>query len=297
MAPEVLALLRRQGGLARRHDLVAAGLGRRALERAVAAGTLRLLSGGVVSARVDVPPDEAARAAVVGLCGTASHRTAALLWGIELVTPASAQDATVRRDRSRASWVGVVVHRSDLPDEDVHLRDALPLTSPLRTVLDLCRCLPLEEAVAAADSALRQGLVGVDELVRAAQALPPARGRSRVTRVVALVDPACGSVLESLCRVLLVLSGLAPPTTQLQVRNRCGLLVGRVDFAWPDVRLVVEVDGYAFHADRRTYRADRRRTNALVLEGWRVLRFSWEDVRHEPEVVVASVRAALAGTR
>jgi very-short-patch-repair endonuclease len=57
---------------------------------------------------------------------------------------------------------------------------------------------------------------------------------------------------------------------------------------------VVETDGFAFHADRTTYRADRRRGNALVLAGWRVLRFSWEDVVHSPDGVVADVRAALA---
>jgi very-short-patch-repair endonuclease len=58
-------------------------------------------------------------------------------------------------------------------------------------------------------------------------------------------------------------------------------------------RLVVETDGFAFHADRLSYRADRRRTNALVVAGWRVLRFSWEDVLHDPAHVVAVVRKAL----
>ncbi|TAL20866.1 MAG: DUF559 domain-containing protein, partial [Frankiales bacterium] len=67
----------------------------------------------------------------------------------------------------------------------------------------------------------------------------------------------------------------------------------RVDFAWPDERLVVEVDGFAFHADRASYRNDRRRTNELVLAGWRVLRFSWEDVVGSPDVVVDQVRRAL----
>ena len=57
---------------------------------------------------------------------------------------------------------------------------------------------------------------------------------------------------------------------------------------------MVETDGFAFHSDRTSYRNDRRRTNQLVLAGWRILRFSWEDVVHHPEEVVAAVRAALA---
>ena len=293
---EVMALLRRQGGLARRRDLHVAGQRRRVLERAVAAGTLRLLHGGVVSARVDAPPDEAVRAAVVGLDGAASHTAAARAWGIELVEGGGPHEVTVGRDRSRASWPGTVVHRRDLPADDVTVRDGMRVTTPLRTVLDLARSLPLAEAVAAVDSALRQRLVELEELVGAAEALPAARGRGHVSRVVALVDPACGSVLESLCRVELALARVAAPETQLVVRGPDGRMLGRVDFAWPAARLVVETDGFAFHADRARYRADRRRTNALVLAGWRVLRFSWEDVRHDPAHVIATVRTALAAT-
>lgn len=136
---EVLALLQQQGGLATRRDLRAAGLRRRALERAVAAGSLRMLTGGVVSARVDQPADEPARAAVVGLGGTASHTTAARAWGIELVERPTDAEVTVCRDRSRASWPGTVVHRQDLVADEVVLSDGVRVTSPLRTVLDLCR--------------------------------------------------------------------------------------------------------------------------------------------------------------
>ncbi len=108
------------------------------------------------------------------------------------------------------------------------------------------------------------------------------------------MDPASGSVLETLCRVLLQQAGLAPTSTQFVVRDARGRWIGRVDFAWPHQRLVVEADGFAFHADRASYRDDRRRGNALLLAGWRVLRFSWEDVVDRPDEVVTAVRAALA---
>lgn len=107
------------------------------------------------------------------------------------------------------------------------------------------------------------------------------------------MDPEAGSVLESLCRVLMSLSGLPAPETQHVVR-RGGGRVGRVDFAWLEQRLIVETDGFAFHSDRASYRRDRRRVNSLLLAGWVVLRFSWEDVVSDPDYVVASVRAALA---
>ena len=290
---DVLTLLQCQGGLARRQDLRTAGLSRRRLQRLLAEGELRPLAGDVVTVWPEPGPDEAARAATVGLRGTASHTSAARAWGIELVQRDSPVEVTVGRDRSRASWPAAVVHRRDLAPEDVVLVDGLRLTTPLRTVLDLARSLPLEQAVAAADSALRSGLVTLDALLAAARALPTARGLSRVSRVVSLVDPSSGSVLESVCRVLFALAGLPAAHTQFSVRGPGGRILGRVDFAWPEQRLVVETDGFAFHADRRSYRDDRRRTNALVVAGWRVLRFSWEDVLHDPANVVQAVRTAL----
>jgi very-short-patch-repair endonuclease len=287
-------LLARSGRIARRRDLLAAGLSRRALQRRVREGALRPLTPHLFTDVAEPSPDEALRAAAVALDAVVSHTSAALLWGLELASTPERPTVTVGRDRSRAAMGGVVVRRTDLADGDWLRRDGVRLTTVLRTVLDLCRTLPLAEAVACADSAVRQGLLRLSDLRRALCALPAGRGRSMVARVLALVDPRCGSVLESLLRVLLHVHGVRPPRTQVTIRARDGRLVGRVDFAWSDVGLVVEADGFAFHADRRAYRDDRRRSNVLVLDGWRVLRFSWEDVVQHPEDVVAAVRAALA---
>lgn len=257
-------------------------------------GRLRLLTPHPVT-NVDQPrPDEALVAAAVALQATVSHEHAALMWGMELAADAPGPTVTVGRDRSRATHKGARVRRSKLADGERVERDGVLVTTALRTVLDLCRSLPLPEAVAVADSALRRELVTVEELTAALCRLPAGVGRQRVARVLGLVDPECGSVLESLARVLLVQAGLGPEQTQLVVRTAAGGWIGRVDFAWPTARLVVEVDGFAFHADRASYRSDRRRGNALVLAGWRLLRFSWEDVVAHPDEVVAAVREALA---
>jgi hypothetical protein len=286
-------LLARQGGIARRRDVLRAGLSRHRLARLLREGRLRLLTPHLVT-NVDQPtPDEPLRSLVLGLDATVSHEDAALLWGMELVSTPEKRTVTIGRNRSRASGRGAKIHRRNLTgDERVH-RDGLWLTSELRTVLDLCRSLPLHEAVVLTDSALRRRLVTVEELTGALCDVPPGVGRDRIARVLQLIDPESGSVLESLCRVLLARAGLAPEQTQLVVRTRSGRWIGRVDFAWPSARLVVETDGFAFHADRASYRKDRRRGNGLVLAGWRVLRFSWEDVVHDPDEVVEAVREAL----
>ena len=87
--------------------------------------------------------------------------------------------------------------------------------------------------------------------------------------------------------------GLPPPELQLRVHDERGGLVARVDFAWPQARLVVEVDGFAYHSSREDVRKDHARAVRLTLLGWRVLRFGWEDVVGRPEHVIAVVREAL----
>lgn len=290
---EVVALFARQGGIARQLDVRRAGMSRRCLRRALCEGWLRALTPHLVTNVAQPAPDGQLRAAVIALSATISHEDAALMWGIELATTPDQRHVTVGRNRSGLSHNGTRVHRADLHVDDRVLRDAVWVTVPVRTLLDLCRSRPLAEAVAAVDSALRKALVSVEALTGALRDLPAGRGRDRVARALRLVEPQSGSVLESLCRVLLHLAGLVPTETQHVVRDAKGTWIGRVDFAWPDEMLVVEIDGFAFRSDRTSYRADRRRGNALVLAGWRVLRFSWEDVIERPDEVVAEVRAAL----
>jgi very-short-patch-repair endonuclease len=182
------------------------------------------------------------------------------------------------------------VHRADVSAADVESREGLRCTGPVRTVADLARVLPLAEAVVVADSALRNGAVELHDLAGMARAT--GRGAARLRAVAALVDAKSGSVLESLLRVLLHGAGIPRPRTQYRIRDR-GHEVARVDFCWPELRLVVEADGYAFHSSRDDYRRDRRRMNELERLGWRVLRFSWEDVTQRPDQVVAMVAACL----
>ena len=96
-------------------------------------------------------------------------------------------------------------------------------------------------------------------------------------------------MLESVLRVRLHLAGGESPSTQ-QVLGLPGERV-RVDFCWERLGLVVEVDGARWHPDPQV---DRERDNLLGRAGWRVLRYGWAEVVHEPERVVGEICAALA---
>ncbi len=225
-----------------------------------------------------------------GPAAALSHESAARSWGIELLSDGQ-QRLTVPRNRSRLLVSGWHVVRSDLPVGGVEERDGLRTTSPLRTVRDLCRVLPHTSAVVAADSSMRNELVDVQELHEDLGSAD-GRGASSLRAVALAVDARAGSVLETLLR--LVLAVLDPlPLTQYAIYDRCGLFVARVDFGFPAARLVVEADGFAFHSDRVAYRRDRERLNDLERLGWRVLRFTWEDVVQRPEYVLNMVSQCL----
>lgn len=167
------------------------------------------------------------------------------------------------------------------------------MTPVVPTVLDCAAELPIAQAVAIADSAVRRGRCTLPELRAGLQARPGLGARAHLHAVLRWVDTSSGSVLESLLRVLLSAAGLVPPCTQLVLLDPCTGRVQRVDFAWPEQRLVVEADGRRWHDPQDRRDADRTRDNTCARLGWLVLRFTWAEVVHRPEEVVAAVRAAL----
>lgn len=217
-----------------------------------------------------------------------SHEVAAEAWGLDLHDSPGLRRITVPRDWSHVTVPGWTVVRRDLEEDEVELLpDGLRVTAVATTVAGLASTASRTCAVVAADSAMRKRLV-TGALLR--DVLAARRGPHPLLRrtVAALVDGASGSVLETLLRLLLHDAGIAPPLTQLQVTESV-----RVDFAWPLQRLIVEADGFEFHADRQAYRRDRGRMNELEQLGWRVLRFTWEDVVGRPEHVAGMVRSML----
>ena len=287
MGPE--GTLERLGGYATRAALLAAGVRRRALAGALRGRRVVRIRRGVYGLGL---PDgvEHLRAAAVALRGVVSHDSAAVLWGLELAHQPG-QYVTVPRNRSRAAHAGVTVRRAMV--EETAVRQGLRVTTVLRTVLDCAAILELAPAVVVADSALRAGLMTVEELRTAALALRGPHAR-KARRVAELADPRSGSVLESLIRVLLAVAGLAPDTCQYVVRDERGRVVARVDFVYLRARLIVEADGFEFHSARADYRKDRRRANAYCRGDWSLLRFTWEDVVTDPGYVLEAVRYELA---
>jgi len=69
--------------------------------------------------------------------------------------------------------------------------------------------------------------------------------------------------------------------------------IGIGDIVFDILKLVVEVDGWAFHTTPERFQRDRGRQNRLVAAGWTVLRFTWRDLVERPGYVLATIRAML----
>jgi len=225
-----------------------------------------------------------------------SHASEAAWLGADLIHPPNRLHVMAPGDRGRRVDCvdGVRLHRPDLrPDELTVIRGAL-VTTPIRTVLDVARSMPLTDAVAIGDSPCRSGGFTLDQLRCAAAAVPVGPGRSAIQAVAGLVDGRAESVFESITRVELALAGLPTPCTQFDIREPDGRLVARVDFAWPHARVVLECDGYEFHSSREAFAGDRRRWNALSELGWRVVVVTWRDVIDDPAYLLDRVAGALS---
>ena len=222
--------------------------------------------------------------------GALAGYSAAELLGSGCAPPDADAEVIVPRADFR-EYPGLRVHRDRLADDEVVEIDEVLMTSPLRTAYDLARWLPLTEAVAAVDALTRCGCVPPTEVLRIDRRYPGARWRRRVPKVAALSDPRAESVMESRCRLALVLRGLPRPELQYEVRLPDGGLA-YLDMAYVEQRLAVEYDGDQ-HRERRAFRSDLSRQNQLVDLGWTVLRFTADDVLRAPDAMAARVRRAL----
>ncbi|MDF1597287.1 MAG: DUF559 domain-containing protein, partial [Acidimicrobiia bacterium] len=101
------------------------------------------------------------------------------------------------------------------------------------------------------------------------------------------------SALEDEFRRIVDRALLPVPTPQFEIRDERGLFLGRADFAYPERRLVIELDGYRYHSDPDAFVRDRSRQNRLLMAGYRVLRYTAQDLRQYPERVIADLVRSL----
>jgi hypothetical protein len=265
-------------------DLRERGLKRAALER----GWRRIERGVYGEGRADTTVVDRALAAVVATGGVASGAVAAALHGLDgvvvrgpdLIVP---PDANGRRPGAR---------RRALPAGRVVVVSGYRCTDGLQTLIDLAAELSDALWEQALESALRKSLTSLAEVEAAAWGCP---GAGRVRRVLPRRPPGAPPT-ESLLETLMVqlartVDGLPDPVRQLEVFDADERFVARVDLAWPEIGVFVELDGQ-HHKDQPVHDA-RRQTAVTAATGWLCARFTWHEVVHVPTTTARRL-AALA---
>ncbi len=223
-----------------------------------------------------------------------SHRSAASLWRLftRRSDPRPVDLTVVGRDPHRRH--GICIHRvASLEATDVDVLDEIPILTPARTLLDLAAQVgpaPLEFAVA---QARILGLVTDEQLH---EQVVRNRGRRGVRRLRHLLERELGPALtrsEAERRFLRTVrsADLPEPGANVDVNGVT------VDFLWSQERLIVEVDGFAFHSDRAQFERDRLRDAELAAQGYSVIRVTWRQLVDQPEAVLARLRRALRRRR
>jgi very-short-patch-repair endonuclease len=222
-----------------------------------------------------------------------SGRTAAWLHGLDFA-PDSPIEVTFPSGCNNATLAGASVHRALLLARDLVVRRGLLTTSVLRTMFDLGARPPLIEAVVAIDMGLHAGLVRLPELHKYLASHAGSKGARQFRQAVAPAEPLAESPMETRLRMLLVLAKLPRPEAQVSLHDGHGRVLGRVDLYYPTHRFAIEYDG---GTHRTSLVEDNRRQNLLLNAGFRLLRFTFADIRDTPSATVDQVRHALASTQ
>jgi very-short-patch-repair endonuclease len=286
---QVRSWLAARYGVISRREALAFGLTANQIARRVESGVWVVVCRGVYHL-AGAPMTPLSRLRVAVLVGgpecALSHQAAAWLW--DIAGPAAAVDSmaqvTVTVPHGRSARIsGLRMVRSRHPVRAV-IRKGLPCTDPVRTIVDCATEVTAAELDDLVDRALAHRIVANRRLVTAVTGAPefrrhrgrqPLLARFRARGVTGSPHP---SVLESRMARLRRRHNLPEPKAEVSWGPDRRY---RLDFAFLEVRLVIEVDGWAGHFAPEKRRYDHRRDRALQRAGWTVLRYDWWEVTYD----------------
>ncbi|MEA2495874.1 MAG: hypothetical protein QOJ29_3785 [Thermoleophilaceae bacterium] len=288
----IAAVAWRQFGVIARSHLVELGLATKEIDYRVAVGRLHVIRRGVYAVGHErLVPEGRFLAAVFagGADAVLSHRSAARHWGlvrydgrIEVTTPRNRrQGKDVRYSRASVESLDRTEHRG------------IPITTVGRTLLDLGAVAP-KRVPKAFEQADQLDLLDVTDLERLIQKHERRPGTAALRRLVVSARSWRGitrSELEARFRSLLDQAGL--PAPRINEGIALDELFIEADAVWPDAKLIVELDGYAYHRGATAFERDRARDRAAVAAGWRVIRVTWKQLATEPKQLIRDLRRAL----
>jgi very-short-patch-repair endonuclease len=287
MSAQLRHLLARQEGLITLEQAASAGLSARAVQHRVRSGAwMRIHPRLYLVGGHPLTDGTAVRAAGmwIGDAGAVSGVAAAWWHGL-LPGPPPLIEVSVPHGTRRRPPDGIRIRRRDLDVRDlVGIRGIWVTAMPL-TVLETA--VRLDDGAAFLDRAL-QRRVSFEQLHAAFCRTVNAKGAPAMRRLLVAAADRADSAAERVLIGLLRAEGFTGWARAISFGPY------EIDVGFPDVKVAIEVDGWAWHVDVDRFRTDRRKQNALVAAGWTVLRFTWQDLQKRPTAVVAEIKSALA---
>jgi very-short-patch-repair endonuclease len=279
----------RQRGVVSVKQLHAVGFDNAAIKRRWRAGRLHRLHRGIYLVGHAVAPEGAAEVAALLACGSGSvvsHRSAARLWGLPAFLGWTKPVEVTVPGRDAGKKGGIAIYPvNSIDPRDVRRADGIPATTPARTLLDLSALLPIDTIEVAYADARARGLVNEADLADVLQRNPGRRGAKALRSLLALAVGGGVSRSEAERRMRGIMRTAALPAPKCNTR-----VAGfEEDFIWPEQRVIVEVDGFAFHADKRSFERDRERDARLAASGYVVIRVTWRQLVARREAVAARI--------
>jgi hypothetical protein len=283
-------LAARQHGVVAAWQLRALGVTRSAVRRRREAGRLFAVHHGVYAVghlRLTERGRWMAAVLASGEEAVLSHQHAAALHGLRRGAPSVIHVTAPSHHRA----VGVCCHRTPgMRGRPRVTVDGIPVTSVERTLLDLAAVLPAQRLRTVIETAQRNGRYDHRRVLALLDVSNGHRGTGALQAAINDlhdVPPATRSQLEQLALEIIRAAGLPEPTVNPSVEGET------VDLSWPQYNLVVEIDSYRYHHQRRAFESDRRRANTLTLANVTLLRFTDRDLTQTPERFAAQIRQAI----
>jgi predicted transcriptional regulator of viral defense system len=293
-----------QHGVISLEQLRRLGLSASGAHHRVGRGKLHRIHHGVFAVGHPILGREGHWAAAVLACGPGavlSHASAAALWELR-PTSATVIDVTSPGRRGRGLPKIRAHSTATLTADDVTTRRGIPCTIIPRTLLDLATVVDLRGLERALEQAEILRLLDAGALRRMIAGASGRRGAAQLQALLAETANPAPTQSEFEERFLALCRSAGIPRPRVNKRIAVSDAVGapttiKVDFHWPDERVVVETDGYDFHRTRAAFERDRRRDQLLALNRWRPLRLTWRQLIDEPRDIAATTLGLLAQAR
>ncbi|MEX1184534.1 MAG: DUF559 domain-containing protein [Gemmatimonadota bacterium] len=286
----IVGIAGRQHGVVSRGQILAAGVPADAIDVRLQDGQLQRVFRGVYQVGPIAAPRAREMAAALACDGHAviADRSAGAQWQLVLARPAADINLIVARsDHGRRPGMKARRERTLRPDEVTTL-EGIPITTPARTLLDLAACVSPRELERALAEAFARNLTTRPAMLRLLELHPTHRGAAALRALLDAGPALTRSEAEDRFLALMRKARLPLPETNVTVGDY------EVDFLWRTHRLVVEIDGFAFHSSVRKFESDRERDAVLAARGFSVIRVTWRQLTTEPEAVLVRLAQALA---